>query len=275
MITAYAAAKSGPARRGGPDRTGGEDVKRLWKLIRRLLLALLCLAAAGALTLGLLRWRGLILLPQEAAPHQWEVFGVDVSAYQGTVDWPVLAGQGVYFAFIKATEGSSLQDRRFLDNWAGAIRAGVRPGAYHFFSYDSPGQTQADNFIRTVPITQGALPPVVDLEFYGTYLQNPADPAQVRPQLDALLDRLEAHYGVKPILYVTYRSYRLYLAGGGYEDYPLWFSSPLVAPLGRDWAFWQYSHRARLEGYQGAEDRIDLNVFSGTRAEFDAFGLSQ
>ena len=71
------------------------------------------------------------------------------------------------FAFLKATEGSSLQDVRFAQNWANAQAAGVRVGAYHFFSYDSPGETQADNFISAVPVTPGALPPVVDIEFYG------------------------------------------------------------------------------------------------------------
>ena len=90
--------------------------------------------------------------------------------------------------------------------------------------------------------------------------------------LDPLLARLEEHYGVKPILYVTYRSYDLYLREG-YEDYPLWCSSPMVAPFGRDWSFWQYSHSALLDGYYGTERRIDLNVFRGSEEEFRRFGL--
>lgn len=80
-------------------------MKKLLRVLGRLFLALLFLAAAALVTLGLLRWRGLILLPDEADPDEWEVFGVDVSSYQGEVDWPVLAEQGVDFAFIKATEG--------------------------------------------------------------------------------------------------------------------------------------------------------------------------
>ena len=175
-------------------------MKKLLRVLGRLFLALLFLAAAALVTLGLLRWRGLILLPDEADPDEWEVFGVDVSSYQGEVDWPVLAEQGVDFAFIKATEGSLLQDRRFAANWAGAAAAGVRAGAYHFLSYDSPGETQADNFIAAVPVTEGALPPVVDIEFYGEYLDTPPEKERVRAILDPLLERLEAHYGVKPIL---------------------------------------------------------------------------
>ena len=244
-------------------------MKKLLRVLGRLFLALLFLAAAALVTLGLLRWRGLILLPDEADPDEWEVFGVDVSSYQGEVDWAALAAQGVDFAFLKATEGSSLQDVRFAQNWADAQAAGVRVGAYHFFSYDSPGETQADNFISAVPVTPGALPPVVDIEFYGDNLKNPPDKDHVQGVLDPLLERLEEHYGVKPILYVTYRSYDLYLKEG-YEDYQFWFSSPAVMPFWRPWTFWQYSHSAELEGYTGGEKRIDLNVFRGSREEFQA-----
>ncbi len=241
---------------------------RILRLLFRLVVlgAVLVLLAYAAFQFC--RWRGLILFSQEADPNQWEVFGVDASVYQGEVDWTALAAQGVDFAFLKATEGSSLQDVRFAQNWAAAQAAGVRVGAYHFFSYDSPGETQADNFISAVPVTPGALPPVVDIEFYGDNLKNPPDKDHVKAVLDPLLERLEEHYGVKPILYVTYRSYDLYLKEG-YEDYLFWFSSPVVAPFWKPWTFWQYSHGALLEGYSGGEERIDLNVFRGSREEFE------
>lgn len=240
----------------------------------RVFLILLTLAFLAVALFHVLRWRGLILLSQEVNPRQWEVFGVDVSTYQGEVDWKTLAEQGVDFAFLKATEGSSLQDTRFAANWEMARAAGVRVGAYHFFSYDSPGETQAENFISMVPAEPDALPPAVDIEFYGNKLQNLPDRAQVKAILDPLLARLEAYYGVKPILYVTDRSYRLYIQGE-YQDYPLWVSRPAVAPLEKNWTFWQYSHSARLEGYEGSEERIDLNVFRGGAKEFRTFGLLQ
>lgn len=248
-------------------------MRKILRLLLGLCLAVTLLALLAAGGVALLRWRGFILAPDERDPEEWEVFGVDVSTYQGRVDWPVLVRQGVDFAFIKATEGSSLRDERFAENWTGALDAGVRPGAYHFFSYDSPGETQAENFIAAVPVTEGALPPVVDIEFYGRYLEEPADAEHTRAILDPLLAALEAHYSVKPILYCTYRSYQLYLDNGDYTDYPLWISSPAVAPLLHDWDFWQYSHTARLDGYDGHQDKIDLNVFRGSLAEFQAFGL--
>lgn len=247
-------------------------MRTFFRVVGRILLLVFVLLGSAVALFHFLRWRGYILLPQETAPPQWEVFGVDVSVYQGDVNWPVLREQGVDFAFIKATEGSSLQDRQFVNNWGNAQKAGVRVGAYHFFSYDSPGETQADNFISMVPVTPGSLPPVVDVEFYGDKLQNLPEKEDVKAVLDPLLARLEEHYGVKPILYVTYRSYSLYLKDG-YEEYPLWFSSPIVAPLPGGWSFWQYSHSAELSGYYGTERRIDLNVFRGTKEEFDSFGL--
>ena len=240
----------------------GDDMKRMIKI-------LLVLAAALLAIYMLLRWQGALLFWDEAAPGRYEVFGVDVSNYQGTVDWPALAEQGVDFAFLKATEGSSLVDKRFSANWENARSAGVLAGAYHFLSYDSPGETQADNFIATVPVTPGALPPVVDIEFYGDYIEHPKSAEEVRPILDALLVRLEAHYGQKPILYVTNESYRLYVAGR-YGDYPLWCSFPILSPFWREWTFWQYSHHAILDGYDGAERYIDLNVFRGGLDELRA-----
>ena len=240
-------------------------LRTVFRVLGRLLACLLLLAFLALALFYLLRWRGYILLPQEADPSQWEVFGVDVSTYQGEIDWQVLAGQGVDFAFIKATEGSGLQDVRFQENWKNAQAAGVVVGAYHFFSYDSPGETQADNFIATVPVTAGALPPVVDIEFYGDKLKDLPTTELVDGILRPLLARLEAHYGAKPILYVTERSYQLYIKGK-YDSYPLWVSRPLLAPIEKDWSFWQYSHSTRLEGYAGAEERIDLNVFRGDRS---------
>jgi hypothetical protein len=80
-----------------------------------------------------------------------EAYGIDVSAYQGRIDWRRVAGQQVSFAYIKASEGGDFVDRRFAANWSGAGRAGVPHGAYHFFSLCTPGLAQARNFLRVVP----------------------------------------------------------------------------------------------------------------------------
>ncbi len=191
-------------------------MRKLFYIARVMLLLLV----VGLLLYLFLRWNGLLLFPQEAVPKSWQVFGVDVSSYQGEVDWSTLADQGVVFAFCKATEGSTHVDPTFRQNWANAQAAGVLVGAYHFFSYDSPGEMQAENFIAQVPVVVGTLPPVVDIEFYGDKVKNPPSKEETMAILMPLLAMLEDHYGVKPILYATYRSYKRYLEGELEEDYP-------------------------------------------------------
>ena len=96
-----------------------------------------------------------VIWPNRLLAAQYEVRGVDVSSYQGVVDWPVLAGQDVDFAYVKATEGSGFVDDRFAENLQGARDAGLLVGAYHFFSFESPGRSQAEQIIATVPADEG------------------------------------------------------------------------------------------------------------------------
>lgn len=201
-------------------------------------------------------------------PNQ-PVKGVDVSHYQGDIDWSALAGRGLRFAFIKATEGSASRDETFADNWSGALEAGLRVGAYHFFSYDSPGASQAGNFIDAVRPHEGMLPPVIDVEFYGDYDRHPPDAGKVVPQLRDMVSALESHYGMKPIIYATTRSHRLYIEGR-FEDCDLWIRNVYAAP-GPGWTFWQYTDRARLGCSSGGTPYTDMNVFRGSAGEFEAY----
>ncbi|MBQ7012405.1 MAG: glycoside hydrolase family 25 [Oscillospiraceae bacterium] len=213
-------------------------------------------------------------------PEQYPVNGVDVSRYQGHIEWDVIASQDITFAFIKATEGSSYRDPLFAYNWEAARANGVYAGAYHFFSFESEGTTQAQNFIAAVGALDKDLPPVVDLEFYGDYVENPLSKAETRRILDDLLDTLEAHYGVKPIIYTTPKAYYSYILGGGYGDHPLWMRNTYFKPP-VSWEFWQYSDQGLLEGYDGKqadnlEMYIDLNVYNGSHEEFlEEFDLTE
>ena len=191
------------------------------------------------------------------------VIGVDISSYQADVDMNKLKEQGVAFVYIKATEGSSLQDNRFQENWKNAKQADLLSGAYHFFSYDSPGKTQAENFIDAVGEDMtGRLLPVADVEYYGDKEENPPRKEDVIRELSAFLDALELQYGVKPMIYTRSDIYKKYLKGT-FDSYPYWISS-LYTPLNwnyhGDWYLWQYLNRGILEGYEGGEKYIDLNV---------------
>ena len=226
----------------------------------------------GAFALGGLAWTG-VVHANNPSQQRFPIRGVDVSRYQGQIDWPVLASQGMSFAFIKATEGSSFVDARFADNLAGADAAGLRTGAYHFFSFESAGATQADNVIAHVPVRPGGLPVVVDVEFYGDFWTRQPAPADVRRELGDLLGRLAAHYGDAPILYATPEAYDRYLAGN-FAASDIWIRDIWREPAlsdGRDWTFWQYSDRHRLAGYSGEEAFIDQNVFAGDRDAWAAY----
>jgi len=200
---------------------------------------------------------------------EFPVRGADVSAYQGVIDWTVLSKQGIQFAYVKATEGSSFVDERFGTNFENAQKTDLLIGAYHFFSYDSSGLTQAENFISVVPRIEKMLPPVVDIEFYGDKEKNPLSKTDTQAILAVLLNKLENHYGIRPIIYVTQKSYELYIKGS-YQDYSIWIRDVFLKPdLGdhREWTFWQYSNRGKLQGYTGEEKFIDMNVFHGSLEE--------
>lgn len=242
--------------------------KSKWKVMAGLVAALV----AGAGVLCLLFYNGVLLL-NNPSREDYPVRGVDVSSYQGEIDWEVLAAQDIQFAFIKATEGSSFTDPYFAHNFAAARQTDLRVGAYHFFSYDSAGKTQAENFIAAVPAVDGMLPPVVDVEYYGDYEKTPPDKAAVQTQLNDMLPRLEEHYGCKPILYATEKSYQQFLAGA-YTDYDLWIRSIVGEPTltdKRKWTFWQYTNREKLPGYEGKESFIDMNVFAGSQEQFERY----
>jgi len=214
-----------------------------------------------------------ILLFNNPSVQEYPVRGVDVSSYQGDIDWEILGGQGIYFAFIKATEGSSFTDKYFKANFENALNSGLKVGAYHFFSFDSSGKTQAENFIAHVPKIDGALPPVVDFEFYGYKEKNMPEKEAARTELNILLNELEAHYEVKPIIYATEKAYKIYLSGH-YEAYDIWIRNVFTRPNklnNQTWKFWQYTNRARLDGYKGIERYIDMNVFNGTLEEFNNY----
>lgn len=238
------------------------------------ILGLLTLSLLTAGILAALLYFGVI--PFNAPSEQaYPVRGVDVSMYQGDIDWQTLSSQGISFAFIKATEGSSHIDPQFAENFAAASETGLRIGAYHFFSYDSSGSTQADNFIATVPKIDNQLPPVIDIEFYGDKAVNLPDMETTRASLHELIDKLEAEYDVSPILYVTRRSYDLFVKDDFVEN-DIWIRSVFMSAAlsdGRRWTFWQYSNRGRLSGYEGAEKFIDLNVFNGSVDDFAHYCL--
>lgn len=199
----------------------------------------------------------------------YRVRGIDISHYQGEVDWKELAYAGGHdFVFIKATEGRSLRDKNFDHNWSSAKRAGLRRGAYHFFRPEVAPETQASLFIATVDLQPGDFPPVLDVEKSG-HLNS----EQLVTAINAWSEVVELRYGVRPIIYTGQNFYNRYLAGK-IDDYPLWLArydrSRPVTACGRPYQFWQYSDEGESKGVVGA---IDQNVFTGSYAELVALTI--
>lgn len=232
-------------------------------------------AGIGGLVLIILFMYGCRDVFIEGKGDEHVVKGVDVSAYQGDIDWDTLAKENIDFAFIKATEGHDYVDEQFKKNWAESQKTQVKVGAYHFLNYDSTGKEQAKNFIEQVPVSNKNLPPVLDLELYGTYETAPMEKEKVKVILDEFLKEIENTYKVKPIIYTNQYLFDLYI-GTEYKDYKIWIVDldsnwPKTLKNGEEWTFWQFSHRGVLDGYQnteGAETFIDMNLYNGTYKEF-------
>ena len=237
---------------------------RIMHLFKRIL----CTLTGGILT-GAAFTASVYYSKAKVNTEKYPVFGVDVSNYQGDIDWKTLESQDVSFAFIKATEGSGHVDESVRVNLERAEETGIIVSAYHFFSFDSPGETQAENFISAVSPDEIDMPPVVDIEYYADKRKHKPTKAEAEAILRPLLEELERYYGTKPIIYTTIPVYMRYVKED-FGEYPLWIRSVNFEPDLMDWKFWQYCDCGELEGYNGDEKYIDLNVYNGSEEEFTA-----
>jgi lysozyme len=206
------------------------------------------------------------------SPRQFAVHGVDVSRWQGKINWAVLRKNGANFAYIKATDGGDRLDPMFRRNWNASAEAGVRRGAYHFFYWCRPAAHQAEWFIRHVPREANALPPVIDVEWTRSR-SCPRHPsrAAVLKKMNTFMNMLEAHYGQRPIIYTAPDFYEDNLQGA-FPNHPFWLRAVAEHPSkvypGRDWVFWQYSGTGLSKG---VGEKIDLNVFNGDAAAWSGW----
>jgi lysozyme len=205
-----------------------------------------------------------------AEAHSMPVQGIDVSYWQGNIDWQKVGDAGVVFAYIKATEGADRLDPKFLHNWRAAKQAGVARGAYHFMYWCRRAVEQASWFKLNVPGDSDALPPVLDVEWNSRSKTCPAriprDTAIAKIKI--MLKAMEAHTGKRPIIYTDPKFHREVLESE-FTDYPFWLRSVAARPeakyQARNWAFWQFTTTGRVTGVAGPVDR---NSFNGSGADW-------
>mgnify|MGYP000590354592 FL=1 len=208
------------------------------------------------------RWRA--LYGEANYPDGYEIHGIDISHYQGDIDWDdlrnaMIEGCPLRFIVIKATEGSSRVDEKFNDNFYMAREYGYIRGAYHFWSNKSTAREQAYFFLNKVRLEDGDLPPVLDVE------HKPKDRSAEDFQRDILtwLHIVEDKYHVKPIIYTYYKFKEKYLNAPVFDDYPYWIAHYYVDKVEYkgEWKFWQHTDVGRLPGIKGY---VDFNIYNGS-----------
>lgn len=211
------------------------------------------------------RWRA--LYGDAEYPEGFEIHGIDISHYQGKIDWEqlknaMIKGCPVRFVIIKSTEGSSRLDENFRENFNQARDFGFIRGVYHFWSNKSTAREQAYYFLDQVHLTDGDLPPVLDIE------HKPAEKSVEDFQRDVLtwLHIVEDKYHAKPIIYTYYKFKEQYLSAPVFDDYPYWIAHYYVDKVqykGK-WKFWQHTDVGKLPGIKGY---VDFNIYNGSYYE--------
>lgn len=199
-------------------------------------------------------------------PLGYKVHGIDISHHQKEINWNDVAsidvkGTKIHFAFMKATEGITRQDIHFSENWEKSKDAGLIRGAYHFYYPTRDARKQAENFINIVTLSPGDLPPVLDIE-----VSKGKSKADIVKGCIEWCNIIEAHYGVKPIIYTNVTFYDKYLKDD-FGDYPLWvahYYKDVPRLSHRKWIFWQHTDCATINGIKKP---VDLNVYNGSLEE--------
>lgn len=216
----------------------------------------------------------------DAKPHpgvakalRYPIHGIDLSKWQGDIDWAQVQDAGTKFVFIKATEGGDHFDERFPGNWAQAKAYGIPHGAYHFVYWCRSAEEQARWFVQHIPQDEDALPPVLDVEWNGHSETCPrkVPREQALQMIQTMLVELERHTGKRPIIY-TDITFHEEVLNGYFDDYPFWIRSVAAEPeeryTNRRWLFWQWTTTGRVPGIRG---NVDRNVFNGDARGWEAF----
>ena len=183
---------------------------------------------------------------------------------RGKADYPVS------FVYIKSTEGTSVRNKFYVNDYTQARKHGIRTGAYHFFSTKTSGAAQAKHFIRNTLFREGDLPPVLDVEPSKSQIQQMGGPEAMFHHIRIWLNAVEQWTGVKPVLYVNQMFVNNYLTDQEdlKRDYRVWIARYSEYKPDVRLTYWQLCPDGRVAGIQGD---VDINVFNGYQSQFDEF----
>lgn len=240
--------------------------------------------ADGSMTFGNYTSGKLDSVPGKQFTVGDKVYGLDLSHHQSRVDWDNLAVycdangirsnkksafmQPVFFAYVKATEGSTYQDNMYDKHLSDAKKHGVVVGSYHFYRMANPVESQVKNFLDMAKYTEGDLPPVLDVEGKpGDIEQYGSDKFQ-KEVLD-WLDRIEKELHVRPIIYTRDDIKERFLTDSRFIKYDFWMARYNNAgPDYQQWRFWQQTESGWIKG---CNRTVDINVFNGSYKDFQQY----
>ena len=203
-------------------------------------------------------------------PIIWKQLGINYLGRKthknvhGAADYPVS------FIFIKSTEGISITNKYYADDYAQARKHHIPIGAYHFFSLKSSGAAQAQHFIKNTKFQHGDLPPVLDVEPSDAQIKAAGGPEKMFQQIRIWLHMVQGRCGVPPILYINQMFINKYfsLVPDIKRDYDVWIARYGEYKPDVRLAFWQLCSDGRVKGITGD---VDINVFNGYKSQFDEF----
>ncbi|MBP3213492.1 MAG: glycosyl hydrolase family 25 [Bacteroidaceae bacterium] len=187
--------------------------------------------------------------------------GIDVSHYQGRINWDEVARDSkITYVYLKATEGTGNVDGTYRYNFSECKRVGLKVGAYHFFRPHLSAKAQFDNFVSQVDTKKQDLLPVVDIE-----TMNGTSDAVMQSRLLELCELLEKEYGKKPIIYTGKNFFNKHIYGNarlrGYKFFIAAYSFIEPELYGNfDYVMWQYSATGSVRGIRG---NVDMSRFVG------------
>lgn len=195
--------------------------------------------------------------------------GIDVSYHQDRIDWLKVRRAGVEFAFIRVSDGLTVDDPMFAANWSAARDALIVRGAYQYFRPEESATAQADRLLAALAHDRGELPPAIDVEETGGLR-----PEQVAIGVRTWVDRVRSRLGVEPIVYTSPAFWRDAVGADDLGIQPLWLAHytdecPRIPAPWTAWQFWQRSKIGRVPGIRGD---VDLNVFAGPPAQLRSVG---
>ena len=204
----------------------------------------------------------------EVCPDGETTFGIDVSSWQGEINWDQVANDGVKYAVIRVSAGLNSVDQYFPRNWNESRRVGLLRGVYQYFHPAQDPVAQAYLLVDRLREAGGdfELPPVIDIEAH-----NDLTAAEIAQSARTWIDIVEEELGIQPMVYTGYYFWQDHMNNTAeFNDHPLWHpqytsaACPRIPNVWEDWVFWQYSSTGRVAGIEGD---VDLNRFNGNEAQ--------